>query len=120
MFAISERAGLTRIMHRSAKNIRFGLVGTFLATNPFGTLSLIIMSVAGEAIAVRAERDTVLVKAALEAGMRLVIALGVTNPNGAQGVQGVQIVIDKLQDFFMTFARIAEQFTDLECGKTLV
>jgi len=117
MFAISERAGLTRIMRRSAKNIRFGLVGTFLATNPFGTLSLIIMSVAGEAIAVRAERDTVLVKAAFETGLRLVIVFGVAHADGAEGVQ---VVIDKLQDFFMTFARIAEQFTDLECGKTLV
>ena len=50
-------------------------------------------------------------------GGRLVIALGVTDPNSAQSMK---IVIDKLQDFFMTFARIAEQFTDLECGKTLV
>jgi hypothetical protein len=28
-------------------------------------------------------------------------------------------VIDKLQDFFMAFTRITEQFADLECRKTL-
>ena len=117
MFAIGEWAGLTRIMSRGAENIRVGLVDTFLATNPFEALALIIMSVAGEAIAVGTERDSVLVKAALEAGMRLVIAIGMTDPNSAQSMK---IMIDKLQDFFMTFARIAEQFTDLECGKTLV
>ncbi len=117
MFAIGEWAGLTRIMSRGAENIRVGLVDTFLATNPFEALALIIMSVAGEKIAVGTERDTVLVKAALETGLRLVIVFGVAHADGAEGVQ---VVIDKLQDFFMTFARIAEQFTDLECGKTLV
>ena len=117
MFAISERAGLTRIMRGSARDIRFGLVGTFLATHPFGTLSLIIMSVAGEAIAVRAERDTVLVKAALETGLRLVIVFGVAHADGAEGVQ---VVIDKLQDFFMTFACIAKQFANFERGEALV
>ena len=81
MFAIGEGAGLTRIMRRSAGDIRFRLVHTFLATNPFGTLALIIMSVAGEAIAVWAERDSVLVKAALEADMRLVVDFGVADPN---------------------------------------
>ena len=83
MFAIGERAGLTRIMRRSAKYVGVRLMGTFLAANPFGALPLIIMSVAGESIAVRAERDAVLVKAALEAGVRLIISIGVTDPNGA-------------------------------------
>ena len=81
MFVIGERAGVARIMRRSAGDIRFGLMSTFLATNPFGTLALIIMSVAGESISMRAEGDAVLVKAALEAGVRLIIALGVTDPN---------------------------------------
>jgi hypothetical protein len=125
MFAIGEWAGLTRIMRRSAKNIRVGLVDTFfpqehrddVAANPFEALALIIMSVAGEKIAVGTERDPILVKAAFEAGMRLVIALGVTDSNSAQSMK---IMIDKLQDFFMTFARIAKQFADLECRKTLV
>jgi len=35
MFVIGERAGFTRIMRRSAEDIRFRLVDTFLATNPF-------------------------------------------------------------------------------------
>ena len=83
MFALGKGTGLTRIMRRSAGNIRVGLMGTFLAANPFGALPLIIMSVAGEPIAVRAERDAVLVKAALEAGVRLIISIGVTDPNGA-------------------------------------
>ena len=93
MFPIGERAGLTRIMRRSAGDIRFRLMSTFLATNPFGTLALIIMSVAGETIAVGTERDTVLIKAALETGLRLVIVFGVAHADGAEGVQ---VVIDKL------------------------
>ena len=117
MFAIGEGAGLTRIMRRSARNIRVGLVDTFETTDPFCGMALIIMSVAGEAIAVRAERDSVLVKAALEAGMRLVITIGVTDPNSAQSMK---IMIDKLQDFFMTFACIAKQLSNFERGKTLV
>ena len=68
-------------MRRSTGDIRFGLISIFPAANLLGTLTLIIISVAGEAIAMWAEWDSVLVKAALEAGMRLIIALGVTNPN---------------------------------------
>ena len=117
MFVIGERATVARIMRRSAGDIRFGLMGTFLAANPFGALTLIIMSVARESIAVRAEWDAVLVKAALEAGVRLIISIGVTDPNGAQSMQ---IVIDKLQDFFMAFARIAKQLANFERGETLV
>ena len=81
MFVIGERAGVARIMRRSAGDIRFGLMSTFLATNPFGTLALIIMSIAGKAIAVGTERGPILVKAALEAGMRLIVTIGVTDPN---------------------------------------
>jgi hypothetical protein len=81
MFVIDKWAGIARIMRRGAGDIRFRLMHTFLATNPFGTLALIIMSVAGEAIAVWAKRYSVLVKAALEAGRRLVIHLGVTDPD---------------------------------------
>ena len=83
MFAIGERAGLTRIMRRSTGNIRFGLMSTFLTTNPFGTLALIIMTVAGEAIAVGTERDPILVKAALETGLRLGIHFSVAHADGA-------------------------------------
>lgn len=117
MFVTGERAGLTRIMSWSARDIGVRLVGTFLAANPFEALALIIMTIAGKAIAVRTERDAVLVKAALEAGVRLIISIGVTDPNGAQSMQ---IVIDKLQDFFMAFARISKQLANFERGETLV
>lgn len=117
MFAIGERTGVARIMCRSAGDIRFRLVHTFLATNPFGTLALIIVSIAGEAISMRAERDPVLVKATLEAGVRLIISIGVTDPNSAQSMK---IMIDKLQNFFMTFARITKQLANFERGETLV
>lgn len=101
----------------AAGDIRFRLVHTFLATNPFGTLALVIMSVAGEAISMRAELDPVLVKATLEAGVRLIISIGVTDPNSAQSMK---IMIDKLQNFFMTFARITKQLANFERGETLV
>jgi len=65
----------------------------------------------------RAELDPVLVKATLEAGVRLIISIGVTDPNSAQSMK---IMIDKLQNFFMTFARITKQLANFERGETLV
>jgi len=70
-------------MRRGAENIRVRLMDTFPTANPFEALALIIMSVAGEKIPMRTERDTVLVKAAFEAGMRLVVSIGVADMDGA-------------------------------------
>lgn len=108
---------MARCMRRSTQYVGGRLMGTFLAANPFGGVTLVIMSVAGEAVPMRAERDAVLIEAALETGERQIIAIGVAQTDGAQSMQ---IVIDKLQDFFMAFARITEHFTDLEGGKTLL
>ena len=68
-------------------DIGFGLVQAFLAAEPLGGAALVIVAIAGEQIAKRAERNTVLVVAALETGERLVVAVHVQDADGAQSLQ---------------------------------
>jgi hypothetical protein len=46
-------------------------------TDPFGGVALIIVTIAGQAITMRTERDTVVIVATLEASERELIAIGV-------------------------------------------
>lgn len=84
-------------------------------TDPFGGVTLIIMTIAAHAIAMRTERDPVLIIAALEASERELISIGVADADGAQGVK---MLMNILKDLIKTFTRIPEKFTDLERGKT--
>lgn len=59
-------------------NIWGGLMLALLVAEPFGGVALVIMAIAGEAVAERAKRGTVCIVVAFEAGERKVIALVVT------------------------------------------
>ena len=102
-------------MRLGTRDIGLGLMCALAMTDPFGGVTLIIMTIAGHAIAVRTERDTVLIIAALEASEGELIAIGVAEANGAQGVE---ILMHILKDLIKPFTRIPEEFTDLESGKT--
>ena len=82
MIRVGEGADCVRTQRFCAGDIRIGLVGAFETTNPFGGVTLIIMAVAGEAVAVRTERDAVLVIAALETSERQLIPLGMAQTDG--------------------------------------
>ena len=97
-----------------SRNIRFRLVDTFLAADPFGGLALVVVAVGGETVAVWAEQDAVLVEAAFQASKGIIVIPGMKRADGAQGVE---FVVDKFQDFGVTFASVAEQFTDVQVGK---
>ena len=97
-------------------NVRIGLVNACETTDPFGGMALIIMTIAGKSIAVRTKWNTVLIIAALEAGEREVIPIGVTDPNRAQRLK---IIMHILKDLIKTFTCITKEFTDLEGGETL-
>ena len=86
-------------------------MNAFETTDPFSGMALIIMTIAGKSIAVRTERNTVLIKAALQASIRKIISIGVTDPNRAQGVE---ILMHIFKDLIKTLPRIPEEFTDLE------
>ena len=74
---IGERTGGARGLGLGGKlDIRLGLVEALLAADPFGGLVLVVVAVAGQAVAEGAEGDAVLVVAALQAGQGLVVALG--------------------------------------------
>ena len=92
-------------------------MGTFETTDPFGGMPLVVMAIAGQPVAVRAERDAVLVVAALETSKGLVISFGVAQTNGAQGLE---IVVHEAQNFIVALPRIAKQFPNFERWKTLV
>ena len=98
-----------------AGNVRIGLVNAFKTTDPFGGMALIIMTIAGKSIAVRTKWNTVVIIAALEAGEREVIPIGVTDPNRAQRLQ---IIMHIFKDLIKTFTCITKEFTDLEGGET--
>ena len=85
-------------------------------TDPFGGVTLIIMTIAGHAIAMRTEGNTVLIIAALEACERELISIGVADADGAQGVE---ILMNILKDLIKPLPRIPKELADLERGKTL-
>lgn len=72
---------------------------------------MIVVSVAGKLITVRAKRGPVVVVATFETGHGVIIPVSMSD---ADGTQSVEIVMNELQDFFEAFARIAKQFTNLQ------
>ena len=93
--------------------IGFRLVETLLSADPFCGSMLVVMAVAGEAVAEGTEGDAVLIIAALEAGQGQIVAVGMAEADGAQGVQ---VGVDVGEDDLMTFPGIGEDFTDGESG----
>jgi len=71
---------------------------------------LIVVAVAGKLITVRAKRSPVAVVATFETGHGVIIAVSMSDADGAQSME---IVMNELQDFFEAFASIAEQFANL-------
>lgn len=73
-------------------NIGIELVGTFETADPFGCMALIIMAIAGKAVAVWTKRDSIAVVPALETDEHVIIAFGMAQPDGAQSLQ---ILVDE-------------------------
>jgi len=116
MFQFGKRTGGSGYLRLGTRDIGLRLMGALAMTDPFGGVTLIIMTIAGHAIAVRTEWDPVLIIAALEASEREIISLGVADANGAQRVE---IFMYVFKDLIKTFTGIPEEFTDLERGETL-
>ena len=77
MDRIGEGAGGVRDGSLCAGEVGIALVDAFKTTHPFGGMALVVMPIAGQAVAVRAKRGTILVIAALEAGERDIVTFGV-------------------------------------------
>ena len=95
-------------------HIRGCLVSAFQAADPFGDVASVVVTVAGQSVAVRAKRDTFAIEAAFEAGERIVITLVVPQGDGAQGMQ---VLMDVTQHIFDAFTSIAQDFANLESRK---
>jgi hypothetical protein len=72
-------------------------------------LALVVVAVAGHAIAKRTERDAVLIVATLQADQGLVVPLGMHEPDGAQGMQ---ILVNISEHALMAFPGIAEHLAN--------
>ena len=103
-------------MRLGTRDIGLRLMCALAMTDPFGGVTLIIMTIAGHAIAVRTEGNSILIIAALEASECELISLCVADANSAQSME---ILMNILKDLIKPFTRIPEEFTDLERGKTL-
>ena len=117
MSGIGEGAGGVRDCGGCCRDVGITLVGTFETADPFGGVALVVMAIAGQAVAVRTKRDSVAIVPALETGERVIIAFGVAQTDGTQSLQ---ILVDEAQDLIIAFARIAKQFANLEARKALV
>lgn len=111
VIGIGKRTRSSGYLRLGARDIGLRLMCALAMTDPFGGVTLIIMTIAGHAIAVRTKRNTVLIKAALQASEREVISIGVTDPNRAQGME---ILMHIFKDLIKPLPRIPEEFTDLE------
>ena len=72
---------------------------------------MVIMAVSGQQITVWAKRSPVAFVAAFEAGHGHIIPVSMSNADGAQSME---VVVDKLQDFFEAFTRIAKQLANFQ------
>jgi len=120
MLRVGELAGLARqgLWRGRLRQGDIGsrLAGTFLSAEPLGGTVLIVMAIGEQAVAQGAERIAVLVIAALETGIGIVIAFERQQANGAQRLQ---LVMDVAQDRFVAFACVAQEFPDLESGEAV-
>lgn len=92
MGRIGEGAGGVRDCGCCAGDVGIGLVGAFETADPFGGVALVVMAIAGKAVAVWAKRDSVAVVPALETGERDIVAFGMAQTDGAQSLQ---ILVDE-------------------------
>ena len=92
MGRIGEGAGGVRDCGCCAGDVGIGLVGAFETAHPFGGMALVVMAIAGKAVAVWAKRDSVAVVPALETCERDIIAFGMAQTDGAQSLQ---ILVDE-------------------------
>jgi len=105
MLGAGKGASGSREVGGSAGDIRFRLVNALLAANPFCRLALVVVAVAGKAVAVWAEQDAIFIKAAFQASSGIVILPGMA---GADSAQGVEFFVGKFQDFWAAFSSVAE------------
>jgi hypothetical protein len=115
VIGIGKRAGGSGYLGLGTRDIRVRLVQALAMTDPFGGVTLIIMTIASHAIAMRTERSPVLIVPTLKAGERQIISIGVSQANGAQSVE---ILMYVLKDLIEPLTRITEELTDLEGGET--
>jgi hypothetical protein len=118
MSRVSEGTGsASRLGIRLKLDIGLGLMDTFLSADIFGGMVGEVVAVAGEAIAEGTQGDAVGVVAALQAGQGQIIAVGVAEADGAQGMP---VRVDGPQDIVKAFCGIAEVLADGEAGETQV
>lgn len=115
MLRVREGAGGAGQVGGRPGDVWFRLVNTFLSTNPFGGLALVVVAVAGEAVAVWAEQDAIFVEAAFQTRVWIIVVPGMERTDGTQGVE---FVVNKFQDFRVSFTGIAEQFSDFQVWET--
>lgn len=96
------------------KDVWIRLVGALLAADPLGGAMFVIVAVAEQAVAQRAEGVAMFIIAAFQASKGQVISVHMQQADGAQGFQ---VIVNVAQDFLVAFARISQQFADLEFGK---
>lgn len=77
MVGIGKRTGGSGYLRLGTRDIGCRLMCALAMTDPFGGVALIIVTIAGHAIAMRTERHTVVIVAALETSERELIASGV-------------------------------------------
>ena len=92
MGRIGEGAGGVRDRGCCSGNVGIELVGTFETADPFGGMALVIMAIAGKAVAVWTKRDSIAVVPALETDKRVIIAFSMAQTDGAQSLQ---ILVDE-------------------------
>ena len=84
---VTRQTGSRRRRRVGQGDVRDGLVEALLAADPLGRAVVIVMAVAEQAIAERAEGVALVVVTAFETGEGLVITLSVEQADGAQGFQ---------------------------------
>jgi hypothetical protein len=118
MSRVREGTGsASRLGIRLKLDIGLGLMDTFLSADIFGGMVGEVVAVAGKAIAEGTQGDAVLVVAALQAGQGQIIAVGMTEANGAQGMP---VGVDGPQDIVKAFCGIAQILADGEAGEAQV
>ena len=86
-----------------------------MSADPLGSMVLVVVAVAGQAVTDGTQGNAVLVVATLQASHGQIIPFGMAEADGAQGMQ---IRVNISEDNLMPFPGVAQDLADGELGET--
>jgi hypothetical protein len=111
----TESNGRTLFICQAVREeIGCGMCDTRLTADPLAVLTLIVVTVEGQTIAVRTERVALGIIAPFQTSKRILVTVAM---NDADRAQGTEVVVDKEQNLIIAFCGVPQHLCDVEAWK---